>query len=117
MKDGLPVVRELKTSETPYIRDLNTIFQTFFPGAETKESSSMNSFVGIIGLINKYYTNSQKQAVLKGFVHTLWGPGAQKLYRDDDHKDLKEKTQMFDVLTGKMAVIMDVEKIKRDYYN
>lgn len=115
---GIPVYQELTTKETGFITDLDAIFEAFFghlPSAQ--EKAKMESFTGTLDLVNENYNATQKRHVADGFANTLWGPGAQSLYRDDQERDLREKTVMMGVLCKKLDINeKSFTMIKTRYY-
>lgn len=108
VKNGLPVYRELSTNETGFNTDLDDIFINYFghdPSAAEKKQ--MWSFTGLIELIKKHFDRSTLMKIADGFANTLWGPGAQSLYRDDPEKDLEEKTVMMDYMCKALGLPLD----------
>jgi len=102
-KDGLPVFREMPTSETGFETDLDVIFIAYFGHAPSKdEKQLMWSFTGLLELIRNHFDQSTKIKIADGFMNTLWGKGAQTLYRDDPEKDLNEKTEMANVMVREL---------------
>lgn len=102
--DGLPAYRLLSTKETPFNRDISQIMAHFFPGADQSLVNEMWSFTGVLRLIKKYHSPEVIQEIADGFVHTLWGQGAQKLYRGNDYYDNNEKLRMVEVLTDILRI-------------
>jgi len=118
IKNGLPVFRELSTSETGFNTNLDDIFILYF-GHEPSESEKkqMWSFTGMLQLIKKHYNKSQYMQIADGFANTLWGSSAQVLYRDDPEKDLEEKTVMMDVLCHTLGLpTARWDALKRSFY-
>lgn len=118
IKNGLPVYRELPTSETGFNTDLDDIFINYFGHAPSNtEKKQMWSFTGLIDLIKKHFDRSILIKVADGFANTLWGPGAQSLYRADPEKDLEEKTVMMDYMCQHFGLPVDRwNNIKRSFY-
>lgn len=118
IKNGLPVYRELSTSETGFNTDLDDIFINYFGHApSTTEKKQMWSFTGLIDLIKKHFDRSTLMKVADGFANTLWGSGAQSLYRDDPDKDLEEKDVMMNYMCQAFGLPVDRwNGIKRSFY-
>ena len=90
--DGLPVYTEIPTTQSNYVTNVDGMFELVFGHKpDPQEKTQFGSFTGGLQLINKYFNDNQKRAVLDGFVNTLYGPGAQALYRGDPDTDKKEK--------------------------
>lgn len=105
IRDGRLVFQELSTEETGFVTELGAIFKAYFGKTPTpQEENAMGSFLGVLGLIKKYYTKAEQLAVANGFVNTLWSKSAQRLYRDDNERDLKEKTTMLMVLCRELGL-------------
>lgn len=117
-KGGLPVYRELATSETGFNTNLEDIFIMYFghdPSAT--ELKQMWSFTGLLALIKSHFNKTQQAQIADGFANTLWGNGAQSLYRDEPEKDLEEKSMMMDVLCHTLGLpISRWDALKRSFY-
>lgn len=118
IKNGLPVYRELATSETGFNTDLDDIFINYFGHAPSDtEKKQMWSFTGLVDLIKKHFDRSTLMKVADGFANTLWGPGAQSLYRDDPDKDLEEKDVMMNYMCQAFGLPVDRwTNLKRSFY-
>jgi hypothetical protein len=117
-KDGLPVYRELTTAQTGFNTDLDEIFITYFGHAPNEsEQKQMWSFTGLLALCHSHFNKTQQMAVADGFANTLWGPGAQSLYRGDPDKDLEEKDVMMDVMAKSFGFpTQRWDALKRTFY-
>lgn len=103
MMDGLPVFVEIPTKDSTYINDISSMFTALF-GVSPKGSDlkDFESFLGGLRLANKYFSEAERKTLILGFANTLFGPGAQGLYRGDPEQDHREKSvalkKMIDVL-------------------
>lgn len=96
-KGGIPVYDQLEAKETGTITDLEVIFTALFKRKPTKAElgeGGMGSYLGVCKLIKKYVKGADLLKVANGMAHVLWGAGAQNMYRNDNERDLKEKTVM-----------------------
>jgi hypothetical protein len=99
MVDKMPAYHEMSTSESKGTTSLVEIFTAYFGHAPTAaEVKKMGSFTGLIDLIKANLDKIDWQKITDGFGNTLWGGGAQGLYRGDPDKDREEKDSMFKVL-------------------
>lgn len=120
--NGLRVYKELKTKDSKYVTDIPEIYELLFSKTPTaSDINKMNSFTGLLDIVNKNFNNSEKMVVAKEFVELIWGTNrkrGQQLYRDDMERDLAEKSVMMDVMSEKLGIpkhLFDVEKNK--YYS
>ena len=118
MVGGKPAYHEMGTSESEGITDLHKIYEYFFG---TKPSRSdlkqFGSFTGLIKLIKSKLPREDWVKIADGFVHTLWGPSAQGLYRGDASKDNEEKTAMVSMLCDELGVNSSkYASTKEEYY-
>ena len=118
IKNGRPVFRELSTAETGFNTDLNSIFVLYFGHApSTSEMKKMWSFTGMLDLIKSHFNKTQFMQIADGFANTLWGSGAQTLYRDDPEKDLEEKSVMMAVMCQTLGLPLNRwDALKRSFY-
>lgn len=109
-QDDKPVLRA--TDSKDYVRDFNEIFKEVF-GRDAKESDIKKfwSFDGMLDLIKKYMDIHEREKVVESFVEKLFGPKAQKLYREDFEKDLKEKNQALQFLEDKLDIEFNQDKL------
>lgn len=118
IKNNLPVYREVPTSESGFNTDLADIFLLYFghdPSAT--ELKQMWSFTGMLQLIKTHFTKQQQLKIADGFANNLWGPGQQKLYRDNPDQDLEEKTMMVQVMCKALGISSDRwDAMKKEYY-
>lgn len=116
---GRAVYREIDSKlATNYVTDLDVMFEMWFghlPSAQDKEL--MKSFVGLVDLCVQNFNSHQLEFILAGFIHTLWGPGAQSLYRGDPKSDLDEKMIAFAYIANKFNIpIKKYDIVIADYY-
>ena len=118
--DGLQVYREIPTAKSNYVTELNTMFEILFGHKPTStEIKQFGSFVGGCELAKKYFNHNEQATVILGFANTLWGAGAQSLYRGNQDLDNKEKMIAFNKMVGIFGVEFnkaEVEKMHREYY-
>lgn len=118
--DGLYVYREIPTSESTYITDLESIFSIIFLKAPTGDDiNNLKSFVGGINLAKKYLKNQDLTKIIEGFAFTLWGQGAQGLYRNDVERDQAEKLTAFKKMIDVFKVPynkQEIDKLRVNYY-
>jgi hypothetical protein len=82
--NGLPLMKEIPTSERPYITDLAQQFERFFGHAPSKEETELQkSFTGTIQLMNANFDQKQNQTVAEAFIDLCFEPGSQMINRDD----------------------------------
>lgn len=104
-KEGVPVYREIPSSEVGFNTNLEDIFIHYFGhDPSSKEEKQMWSFTGLLQLISSHFDHSDCVKIADGFANTIWGPGAQKLYRDNNDRDLEEKSVMIDALCSQLGV-------------
>lgn len=118
--DGLKVYKEIPTKESTYQTNLLAICKIFF-GANFDENDvdKFWSFVGGLELVQKYFNPEQQAGVILGFAHTLYGPGAQELYRGDPVKDSEDKNAAFDMMVDTLGVNYDkaaIDAMRKQYY-
>lgn len=105
MIKGKPAYHEMSTAESKGDTNLSNIFKAYFgkdPSAE--DLKKMNSFTGLIQLIKKVFKADDQKKIADGFARTLWGPGAQGLYRGDPQKDAEEKNGMMKILLNELGL-------------
>ena len=117
-KGGLPVYDDMGVDETGVITDLEVIFEAFFKKTPTKaDLAMMGSYVGVVQLITKYVPSKEYAAIADGMAHLLFGPRAQNMYRNDNDRDLKEKTVMLQTLASALHIPYNRwDKMINDYY-
>jgi hypothetical protein len=99
IKNGIPVMLQISSSDATYIQDLSQMFEMIFDFAPAEQDKkSMWSFVGGLTLANKYLSNEQRQKSAMAFVNNLFGSGAQGLYRDNPERDQAEKRAALDLM-------------------
>lgn len=118
--DGLLVFKEIPTKESSYINDLRIMFKILFDKDPNKQDlTQFNSFVGGVQLVKKYFSTNEQKTVILGFAHTLFGPGAQGLYRGNAELDYKEKMIAFKKMVDVLDVSYDektIDKMRTTYY-
>ncbi len=117
--DGLRVFKEIPTGKSSYVTDLTAMFEMLFGRVPSRtEIELFGSFVGCLELAKKYFSKQELDKVVLGFAHTLWGAGAQSLYRDDKLLDMKEKdvamTKMLTTFSIKMPT--EVTSLRTQFY-
>ena len=117
-KNGVPVYDEMSVGETGTITDLEIIFEAFFKKTPTKmELQMMNSYLGMVSLIQKYTDKRDVLKVADGMAHLLFGSRAQNMYRNDNDRDLKEKTIILQTLATALHISYNRwDKMINDYY-
>ena len=99
--DSDGIYRELQPNDSVYTKDLNEIGkQLIHPDFSDTEADLLCSSRGIMELVNKYWSQADITGMQIGFIHSLWGEGAQLLYRNDLERDLAEKSAMFNFVVG-----------------
>lgn len=105
--DGLPVYKEIPTTQSKYINSITGMFEMIFGQTPTSdERIQFGSFVGCLKLANRYLDNAAKEKLINGFVLTLFGPAAQQLYKNDPGVDRTEK----DVALNTMIKVLKMEQ-------
>lgn len=77
-------------NESRFTTDPRKIFESFFP--ESYDVSEIYSFGGILRLVTVYWSYKDRVKFLLALSHSIFGPEAQVLYRDNIELDIKEKT-------------------------
>ncbi len=120
MMDGLPVFKEIPTKTSTYINDLKVMFEVLFGTTPTaKDIQLFGSFVGGLQLAKKHFSAAEQKTLILGFAHTLFGPGAQGLYRGNPDLDYKEKMVAFKKMVDVLGVSYDeatIDKMRVTYY-
>lgn len=120
MIDGLQVYKEIPTKQSSYVNDLKQMFEILFGvAASAKDIKDFGSFVGGLDLVKKHFNVQEMAAVILGFAWTLWGPGAQGLYRADPERDKNEKMVAFNKMVNVLKVPYDhvaIESMRANYY-
>lgn len=96
--DGKNVYHEVNKKD--WTTDLGIIFAFYF-GNNTSpyvNVKNMGSFLSLARMIKETRNGDECLMVMNGFVNTIWGKGAQKLYRNNDKLDEKEKNIAFKAL-------------------
>lgn len=117
MVNGKPAYHELSTAESKGDTNLSNIFKAYFGKKPSpKEIENLGSFTGLISLIKSHFDAGDQRKIADGFARTLWGPGAQGLYRDDPEKDSEEKNGMMKVLLQKLGLKDTYESDRTEFY-
>ena len=118
--DGLQVYKEIPTTKSTYITELYAMFEVLFGHKPTpSEIKQFGSFIGGCELVKKYFKHNEQATLVLGFANTLWGPGAQGLYRGNQDLDNKEKMIAFNKMVEILGVDFnkaEIEKMHREYY-
>lgn len=119
--DGLKVYKEIPTKESTYETNLYIIAKIFFGNKfDAGDIEKFWSYLGTLELVKKYFDKSQQAAVVTGFVYTLFGPGAQELYRGDPKQDAADKNAALEIMTKSLGIPYDkksVDAMRKDYYS
>jgi len=117
MVDGKLVYHEVNGKN--WVTDLGIIFSFYFgkDKTHTVNPNRMWSFVSLLEMLKETKGAYDRQLIANGFVNTLWGKGAQKLYRNNDKKDEKEKRIALKILTDIFEIPYTTwDHIADDYY-
>lgn len=117
--DGLFVFREIPSSESDYITELRSMFKIFFNTTpSSKELNEFGSFIGILNLVDHYWSTDKKRNFHKGFANTLWGQGAQALVRGSANEDYKFKMTAYQKLINALGLkeTSTVKDWRKSYY-
>ena len=105
MVNGKLAYHELSTAESKGDTNLKNIFKAYFGRTPSpSEQRKMGSFTGLIELIKAHFDSKDQKKIADGFARTLWGHGAQGLYRGDPKKDAEEKTTMMNILLAELRL-------------
>jgi hypothetical protein len=105
IKNGLPVMQEVPSSEREYEQRLAQQFITFFgKPPEPEDTKKQWSFVGTLDLINKYIDQSKKPKILDDFLDICFEPGSQMITRDDPDRDAQTKFIAVDLMLEKLGL-------------
>jgi hypothetical protein len=118
--DGLPVYREIPTASSTYVTELTSMFSMFFDKEPSKaELTKFGSFIGCVELVKEHFSLADQSKFILGFANTLWGMGAQGLYRGNPELDNKEKLVAFNKMVGILGNKFDhgeIEAMRAVYY-
>lgn len=90
--DGIGIFKEIPASESEYVNDIKGMFTLLIGRKPAKgEEKYLGSFVGLLSLINKYFTAEDKSKITQAFIELLFGSAAQQLYKGDPATDKREK--------------------------
>jgi hypothetical protein len=104
-KDGIPIVREIPSAESPYIQNLAQQFDLFFGHKPSKKESVLQqSFVGTVDLIKANLSPEDQEHVATAFIKICFGPGVQMITRDDPVRDAKQKFVAVDVMLERLGL-------------
>jgi hypothetical protein len=119
--NGVPVMFELNSKESEYIKDMGPQFEQFFGRPATgNETKMMASFVGSVELMKQYFTPEQQEIAVKEFLKINFGKGAQMIDADDPTSDFKTKMVAIDYLldhTGLKSMRKQVLQMAEEYEN
>lgn len=118
IKDGLKVFNPISTIDSTYTINVSQIFEIVFGFAPNADQlKQFESFVGCCDLISNYFTVEDRRKVVDGFIRTLWGKQAQKLYRDDIILDKQDKDKAYNWLISAIDFTTPLlEEVKDEYY-
>ncbi len=118
--DGLQVYREIPTAKSTYVTELGAMFEILFGHKPTStEIKQFGSFIGGCELAKRYFKHNEQSTLILGFANTLWGVGAQLLYRGNPDLDNKEKMIAFNKMIEILGISFnksEIEKMHREYY-
>ncbi len=119
--DGLGIYKEIPASEGNYTTDIKGMFTLLIGRKPAKgEEKYLGSFVGVLELINKYFTQEDKNKIASAFMALLFSPAAQQLYKGDPATDKREKEIAFNKLVETLKVPVDKNELAKtlaDYYS
>jgi hypothetical protein len=119
--DGLGIYKEIPASEGNYTTDIKGMFTLLVGRKPAKgEEKYLGSFVGVLALINKYFTQEDKNKISSAFMALLFSPAAQQLYKGDPANDKREKEIAFTKLVEILKVPVDKNELAKtlaDYYS
>lgn len=119
--DGLGIYKEIPASEGNYTTDIKGMFTLLIGRKSAKgEEKYLGSFVGVLELINKYFTQEDKNKITSAFMALLFSPAAQQLYKGDPATDKREKEIAFKKLVETLKVSVDKNELAKtlaDYYS
>ena len=105
IKNGLPVMQDIPTSDREYEQKLDKQFITFFGQPPQPEDTKLQwSFVGTLDLINKYIDQEKKAKILEDFLSICFEPGSQMITRDDPQRDAQTKFVAVDLMIEKLGL-------------
>jgi len=105
------VWEDIPSKEGNYQTDISEIFTTLFKKKPNKADRDMfDSFVGIIGLVNRYFDKKQQKKFVDAFVEFMFGRNGQKIYRGRPDMDAQVKHAAMDYIEKKL-------KIKKSNYS
>ncbi|USV40839.1 hypothetical protein [Xanthomonas phage BUDD] len=86
------VWQEIPMDEEALVRNVEDLFKLFFKVKPDQEATcEMYSYQGVVNLILTWIDKEHHQKIADGMHNLLWGPNAQKLYRDNAPRDYYEK--------------------------
>lgn len=120
--DGLPVFKEIATSESNYIKDLAVIFEVLFDRVPTQqELKMMDSFKDGLNLVKAHFSHADQVKFINGFAEILWEKGAQGIYKGNAELDKRDKVLAFNLVINTLGNIHPepgkVNKMMNDYYS
>lgn len=105
VKNGLPVMQEVPSTERDYEQRLDKQFFTFFGRNPEPEDSKLQwSFVGTLDLINKYIDRAKKPKIVEDFLDICFEAGSQMITRDDPKRDAQTKFAAIDLMLEKLGL-------------
>ena len=102
--DGKVAYKERPTSESNYIQDPEEIAKEIFGTRfKTEDLKKFGSFIGVIDLINKYMSESDKNRVMRDFEQRLFGAASQGFERNNPEGDYIVKRAGFQKLNKSLG--------------
>ena len=117
--DGKQVFKEIKSSDSDYIDSVAGIFEMTFGKVNNTDLKQFRSFVGVVGLIKKYFNPKQIDMAVKRYVDLLWGTKpqrAQELEAQNPNLDFQVKNSGYQYLVKQLKIKPVSKTIVDDYY-
>ncbi|WEM34317.1 hypothetical protein [Xanthomonas phage X1] len=111
------VWQEIPMDEEALIKNVEDLFKLFFKVKPDAESTcEMYSYQGVVNLILTWIDKEDHLKIAAGMRNLLWGPYAQKLYRDNPARDFYEKGQAYLYLTETLGIPVEPFFGSEKYY-
>lgn len=108
---------EIPMYESTLVRNVPELFELFFETIPSSDDlEKMYSFVGVVGLIKQYIDKSKHQAIMDGMLNLLWGPNAQKLYRNAPTSDYLAKITIVYYMLDHLSCDCDAPQYCQEFY-
>lgn len=111
------VWQEVPMDEEALVRNVYDLFRLFFKVKPTQyDVAEMYSYLGVLNLIGTWIDKEHYPKIAEGMHNLLWGPHAQKLYRDNPMRDYKEKSQVYLELADSLGLPQEPVVATGKYY-